>query len=420
MRWSCFVKNTEPATMSAVHKRFLWFTGLNSASAGIATLGIFFLTKNAFGFSDLENFALGVLLGITYMIGAIFAGKAVRALERRFPSVTPKRIVFAIVILLAIDVALPAIFGPGERGRTAVWFSITGYSLLTGAFWPLVESYQTGGLRGAALRGMVARFNVTWSGANAVAMWLIAPYVEHHALEVLIGLGVVHLLSLPLLRGVPSRPGVHVDEHEPHPPVYDALLATHRVLLAAAYVVMYALTPYLPTLCARLAIAPEWQTPMTSIWMVVRVATFALLSYWQRWHGRFGTAVVGSALLLAGFGLAVLSPDMSGDSPTFGLAMLALGLTSFGVGIATLYNAALYYVLAVGSTDVDAGGTHEALIGVGYTVGPLCGIVAIGLENAGRIATSHREPATLALVAFAFFGATIIARRAARRERLRH
>lgn len=401
-----------------VHRRMLWFTGLNSFSAGVATLGIFFLTRNAYSFTDVENFALGILLGVTYIVGSLGAGRTLRALEARFPALSPRRMLALITSLLAVDVAAPALLGDGAVGRASVWFSIAFYSLLTGALWPLVESFQTGGLRGVGLRRMVARFNVTWSGANTIAMWTIAPYVADHPLAILIGLGIVHLASLPLLLGIPDRPGRHEVGHEPHPPEYESLLAMHRVLLAAAYVVMYALTPYLPTLCERLAVAAAWSTPLASIWMIVRVATFAILSRWQRWHGRAATAVVGSALLLAGFALAVLAPSLGGHSSAAGVVWLALGLFAFGIGIATLYNAALYYALAVGSAEVDAGGTHEALIGVGYTVGPLCGVIAVGMERGGAIASTYRDPATLVLVASVFCGAAFAARRAARHSRV--
>jgi hypothetical protein len=37
----------------------------------------------------------------------------------------------------------------------------------------------------------------------------------------------------------------------------------------------------------------------------------------------------------------------------------------------------------VGNAEVDAGGKHEAMIGVGYTLGPLCAIAGLGLSSAG-------------------------------------
>ena len=57
------------------------------------------------------------------------------------------------------------------------------------------------------------------------------------------------------------------------------------------------------------------------------------------------------------------------------------------------YTAALYYVMEVGGGEVDAGGSHEALIGIGYTVGPLCGVFSCALVRAGWIAPEQREAA---------------------------
>jgi hypothetical protein len=43
----------------------------------------------------------------------------------------------------------------------------------------------------------------------------------------------------------------------------------------------------------------------------------------------------------------------------------------------------LYYAMAVGSAEVDAGGKHEAVIGLGYTAGPMLGLMALGLSSTG-------------------------------------
>jgi hypothetical protein len=79
------------------------------------------------------------------------------------------------------------------------------------------------------------------------------------------------------------------------------------------------------------------------------------------------------------------------------------------------YYAALYYSLAVGQAAVDAGGSFESLIGVGYAVGPLFGLIghaAAGPANAGS--------ATVALtwftVALACAGAVRPYREARRRR----
>lgn len=389
--------NERPREAPARLPVLLPFTLLNSASAGAATTGIFFLTKSAFGFGELQNYSLGLLLGITYVLGALFAGPAVRALQRSFPSLTPRRIVAGIVIAAALLCLLPVAAAGTPFGPAAVFAMIAFYAPLTGVLWPMVESYLSGGRRAGNLRSAVGRFNMTWSGALFLAFWAMAPLVEERPLGVLAGLAAVHLASLALLRLLPEAPARHVENHEPHPPIYVRLLFAHRILLAAGYVVMFALSPYLPTLLGRLGVRAALETPFASIWLLARVATFFAMERWHGWHGRWSVAVWGSALLLLGFGLAVMAPDLA--APPLALALLGLGLAGFGVGIASLYSAALYYALEVGSAEVDAGGKHEALIGVGYTVGPLCGLFALLLEHRGLIAPEAKDPAMLLAVA---------------------
>jgi hypothetical protein len=97
------------------------------------------------------------------------------------------------------------------------------------------------------------------------------------------------------------------------------------------------------------------------------------------WHGKWATLAFGLALLAGGFATVALA----GTVP----AMVA-GLVAFGAGHGVLYYASLYYAMAVGGAEVDAGGHFEALIGVGYVVGPVAGMVAgavAGGSHAGLV-----------------------------------
>ena len=76
--------------------------------------------------------------------------------------------------------------------------------------------------------------------------------------------------------------------------------------------------------------------------------------------------------MVGGVALALLAPNV-------GLAIL--GLLAFGVGVGGVYAAALYYAMAVGASEVDAGGKHEATIGAGYTIGPLAALVGVALAE---------------------------------------
>ncbi len=199
----------------------------------------------------------------------------------------------------------------------------------------------------------------------AAGLWFIAPLIDRAPLWILAGLGGVHLACVPIILRLQERPAPH-GEASAEDGVEDKALArrllhTFRFLLVTSFVLYSALTPQLPQRLTEMGAPAAWQTPLTSVWMVSRLGLFTLLERWHGWHGRWRTVIWSSAALFGGFALA-LSAE--------GLGMMIAGLTLFGVGFGGCYSAALYYAMVVGASDVDAGGKHEAIIGVGYTLGP--------------------------------------------------
>jgi hypothetical protein len=99
--------------------------------------------------------------------------------------------------------------------------------------------------------------------------------------------------------------------------------------------------------------------------MVARFTTLGLMWRVGFWHGRWGTLVVGAAALAGGLVMVLVGAR---------LETVVSGLALFGVGMGLIYYAAIYYSMATGHAAVDASGTFEALIGLGYCVGPLLGL----------------------------------------------
>lgn len=386
-----------PAPLGVV----LGLTFLNSLGTGVLTNGIFFLTETAFGFGVGRNYGLGVLNGLTYIVGALGAGPALRVLRTRFPGLTERRVLIGLMVLLALLCLLPLAArrlsgsdSPASSSWSA-WVMIALYSPLTGALWPITESYLSGGRSGVGLRRAIGGFNIVWSAAVAAAYWCMAPLVEKHPLTVILAVAIVHVGSLVLVLMLPARPAAHDEDlHEPHPDVYPRLLALFRLELPISYLCLSALTPYLPTVLKELGISTGWQTPIASTWLVARVLTFALLQAWHGWHGRWSAAIVGGVLLLVGFSGAVISARLSG----VGLPALFVSLAVFGVGMGTIYTAALYYAMSVGKSEVEAGGMHEALIGVGYAAGPGCGLAAYAAAWSGVLPQDQLKPAIIGAV----------------------
>jgi hypothetical protein len=161
---------------------------------------------------------------------------------------------------------------------------------------------------------------------------------------------------------------------------YPMLLRSARVLLPTSYLLNAAMSPILPYRFAQLREEMEFsiqmETPAAATWMVCRVV--AMLVMWRVgfWHGRWGTLLLGGATMTGGFGLVVLAPD---------LWWLLVGLGVLGVGLGMVYYAALYYAMSVGRAEVDAGGTHEALIGMGYSLGPLAGLLGTAIGGGAAV-----------------------------------
>jgi VIT1/CCC1 family predicted Fe2+/Mn2+ transporter len=74
--------------------------------------------------------------------------------------------------------------------------------------------------------------------------------------------------------------------------------------------------------------------------------------------------------------------------------------------------------MSVGNSEVDAGGMHEALIGVGYTIGPMIGLVPTLLIDRKMVAASSFEPTILISTGVvAGIGIALVARAVTRQHR---
>lgn len=388
------------------------FTFLNSFSTTILTTAIFFLTKNAYNFSQAQNLSLAVLLGVTYIFGAKFAGSLSRLFRRIVPGGSTRGILAVLLLALCLLCLTPLLFTrlSPTTGSWPIWFVIGIYSPLTGILWPLVESYIASGKRGQQLVSAVGIWNVNWSGAGAIASIAIAPLVARHPLEGMALLGFIHLSSALCLKWFSANPAPHGDgSHEPHPSHYRALLVTFRMLLPAAYVASSTLMPLLPNLTESLHVIPIYQTIITAVYLATRSFTFLGFQRFQGWHGRWWPAVACPTLLICGFGAVVFAGRIATSlSPSFGWIALISGLVAFGLGMAGIYSGALYYAMEVGNAEVDAGGAHETLIGVGYTVGPAMGLAVSLSISRGYLPPSAFEVWVLSAVAAVVIAVAIV------------
>jgi hypothetical protein len=356
--------------MSAIRKPRspLWainlLTFLASIGTGIVWNGLSFVAESTYHFEKGRTLTMYLLMGVTYVVSALSTGRVLRALER---FVTPRSALGLILLLEA-----------------AICFSSW--------LWPIIESYVTAGRHGAAMRDALGWWNVCWTSAVAASMVVIGPLIKDHGRDAIALMGAVHAVALVPLIWLSPEPDPH--DEELHAAAVDTeypwLLDAARLLLPISYVLNSAMSPLLPYLMNALHIDKGWQTPATSTWMWARIAAIFVMWRAPFWHGRWGTMLLGGAAMTLGFGIVVTTSSMPS---------MLVGLGTFGAGMGIIYYAALYYAMAVGRAQVDAGGAHEALIGVGYSIGPLTGLVCLGFSNAGLIGDeAHFNQAVVALV----------------------
>ncbi|NUQ52426.1 MAG: MFS transporter [Phycisphaerales bacterium] len=397
------------APLSAV----LAITFVSSIGTGVVTNGVFFLTKSGFGFSDLDNYWLALALGVTYILAARFSHAAVEFLNRRGLS-TRGVMLWTLSLMGALGV-LPLIATRlGPSGSWLVWAMVVLYSPLTGVLWPVVESFLSGARQGEELRKAAGIWNATWSGAIIVSYFGMSGLVEKWPSLVVLALGVMHVVTVLWVLKLPREPGAHAPEHhEPHPPIYATLLTTFRTLLPTGYIMLSAMSPYLPGAMQRMGVGATAAVQLAASWLVARAITFWLMGRAQSWHGKWWPAVVGATLVFTGFGVTVVTPGFL--KGTAGVAVQVAGLVVFGVGMAIVYSGAVYYALEVGRAEVEAGGTHESLVGVGYTIGPLCPLMAELARQRGWLGEQNFEVAVFgAAGAVSLAMAAVVARQVIR------
>ena len=217
-------------------------------------------------------------------------------------------------------------------------------------------------------------------------MIAMAPLMEANASMVIVGLGGMFGIATFVLILFPKSPAIHdIDSSSKVvPESYKNLLLGARVLLPLSYVINGTLAPLLPYVLTNLSIETFWQTPAVATWMLARVGVTAIMWRSEGWHGKWSILWMAIIAMAVGFTFIFAAS---------GLAMLFMGLIMFGSGMGVTYYAGLYYAMAVGRARFDAAGTHEALIGTGYAVGPLAGLIAISFSS------SHSSEAPRPLIA---------------------
>lgn len=339
-------------------------TFLASLGTGVLWNALYFIAESEYGFTERQSMLLAFLNGILYTVVAVNAGRTVRFLERRMSPRSALGLILLVQALLA-----PLVLVPSEALLWVTAITMTAFGALQ---WPIVQHYLASGRHGSEMRSAIGWWNASWMAATAVGLAAAGPLAQAGLMQWAIpSLLPINLLALVFLARFPAHPPRHDHEEGARhvPPSYRSLLGAARVLHPMGYLVIGALSPILPYLFNNLATAAAMQAPIGSTWHLARLTAVLVLWRTAFWHGRAASLVAAGLLLSLGFATAVAAPNEW---------VLIVGLAALGLGQGAIYYSAIYYGLAVGKAEIDAGGIHEALVGAGYFVGPLLGLLTLG------------------------------------------
>ncbi|HUU58760.1 MAG TPA: MFS transporter [Phycisphaerae bacterium] len=346
-------------------RRLLVITLIESFATVLVERGVYFFTRDQFRFSEAMNLWLALSFGALYVVGALGSHRvSIRLGEKGLLLAT-------VLAQTVVHAGLTAAATPATvlMGTAALGF-------LNGLKWPVLESYIGAGHTPASAAKAIGRFNISWAAAVAPSLFVAGPIISVWPRGLFALAAGINLATLLLLRPLSARPRHLPQDHPERPGTgalahYRSLLASSRWLMLSSYSLLWILAAVMPHVFERsLGIEVTWATACSGVLDVVRLLAFVLLGWYVGWHRKSGPLVAAALALPAGFFLVFF-----GDS----LAVVLLGEVVFGLAAGMVYYSALYYAMVVKNAAVDAGGAHEGLIGAGFAIGPVAGLIATGL-----------------------------------------
>lgn len=343
--------------------RLLALTFIESFATVLVERGVYFYAHDRLQFGDAANLWLALGIGLFYVFGALSShALALRLGEKRL-------LLLLLVGHLACHILL-AVF-PQLMPFLAVNLLLAG---LTGAKWPLVESYVNAGLDPRQTSRAVGQFNLGWSLAVPFSMAAVGPLIAWLPASLFGAAAVVNIVSIALVSSLESRPAHLAHDHPER--LDDAVLTRYRrllwstrVSLIASYTLLFLVTPLMPRIFDDLGWR-VWAPALASLVEIVRAAAFVAMFRRTRWHSRTLPVLLAALGLPLGAALILTGAN---------LPVVLAGEVIFGAAAGVAYYAALYYAMVVTSASVESGGAHESLIGGGFAFGPALGLVALGL-----------------------------------------
>lgn len=328
---------------------------------------VYFLTNSNLHFSDALNLWLALTFGVAYLVGALVS----HPMAKRFGE---KQVLLASIWAQLITHAAFAIFW---KQPSFIFSGSVVIGFLNGLKWPVIESYVSAGLAPRSTARVIGWFNMSWAGSVPLMLLVGGPIIAWKPEFLFLIPAAINLVTLILCVRLERRP-VHLPADHPLRPTQEvmtylkSMLAGSRWLMLASYSSMWVLVALMPTIFDKLGLRVSKASGASGLLDVVRWGAFMALQFWSGWHYRARYLIAGLIGLPAGFFMVLYGPD---------LTTVLAGEVVFGLSAGLIYYSALFYAMIVKNASVEAGGAHEGLIGAGFAIGPIAGLIGIAISD---------------------------------------
>ena len=352
-----------------------------SVAGTLLSIGTSFYMKERFGWEMKQNFLLTAGQGLIYVPGALLAGWIVKRIGRGVTICGA----YAILTALAL-MAWHLSRVESSKAAMGVAALLLAYTFVIGISWPVLEGMiASGSARGLGRR--LAAYNIIWPLAGAVAIAVEGTIISFWRQGVFLIPAAMHLsalmMMLPLRREADEPPSTAAppDMHPEPELLHKRKLALwmSRTALPATYAVIYGLMPLMPYLQAIRVLDTARQTAVASVWLWARLLAFAVLATGSWWHTRPRLLLWAALLMLLSF-FGMTLPPTHGSSPVIDLASMVFWQIVFGGALGMIYSASLYFGMVLSEGSTEHGGYHEALIGLGWVLGPAAGVAGMSIR----------------------------------------
>lgn len=370
--------------------------GANAFAVTLFLLSIFFWAQARFGYSHIENLALGAVQGIAHMLASQIGGRL------------GDRAGYNRILVTGISGALLTSASgwlPEARWMPMVVSCL--YAVFIATTWPVLEAgcmHIPGKLNVPQRLGI---YNLVWSFAGA-AGFLLSGFVFQWNIHSIFWIPAgIHALQLGWIyhqRGrhrIDGETAMHFAHAGHAVPVEEKRRLARLSWLSNGFAYFLgsgfaALTPHLGE---RLGLNQAWTMWLGASLLVSRATGFLVLAQWKGWHYHRGWGLY--ALWSAPVWLAVVF--FSGH-----VVLVLAGCMLLGFSFGLSYYMSIYYSLDASDQKGEQGAWHESIIGLGMLTGPLVGAAGgyVTGSTAGAKATILGAALCISVAGFALANRT--------------